>query len=64
MSTQLETSLQDKIERLEKLCAAERDAVPGEALRQLADAEEALTRAMEECRAALCQYRQARVQLV
>ena len=40
------------------LCEAERETVPEEAQRQLADAGVALTKALEECRAALRQNRQ------
>ena len=42
------------------LCEAEREMVPEEAQRQLADAGAALTKALEECRAALRQNRQVR----
>ena len=52
------------MQRLAELCTAEREAVPEEAQRSLANAEVALTRAVEECRAALCQNRQACVQQI
>lgn len=49
---------QEEVRRLQALCEAERAAVPEEARRQLADAEVALSQALDECRAALCQNRQ------
>ncbi len=42
------------------MCEAERETVPEEAQRQLADAGAALSRALEECRAVLRQNRQVR----
>ena len=52
--------LQEEVHRLKMLCEAQQETVPEEVQHQLADAEMALTRALEECRAALCQNRQVR----
>jgi len=52
--------LQEEVQRLKMLCEAQQETVPEEVQHQLADAEMALTRALEECRAALCQNRQVR----
>ena len=52
--------LQEQVRRLEMLCEAERETLPEEAQRQLADAGLALTKALEECRAVLRQNRQVR----
>ena len=49
---------QEVVRRLQALCEAERAAVPEEARRQLTGAEVALSQALDECRAALCQNRQ------
>ena len=51
---------QEEVRRLQALCEAERASVPEEARRQLTDAEVALSQALDECRAALCQNRQVR----
>lgn len=52
--------LQEQVRRLEVMCEAERETVPEEVQRQLADAGLALTKALEECRAVLRQNRQVR----
>ena len=50
--------LQEEVHRLKMLCEAQQETVPEEVQHQLADAEMALTRALEECRDALRQNRQ------